>query len=335
MTIAFQKFGVIGGGSWGTALATALVRAGRDVLLWSRDRDVADSINAVHRNEVYLPGIDLDPSLKATHTLSDMASCDAWLWVVPVQYSRAMAEDVAKIGASQDIPILLCSKGIELNTYKLPSMILSEVLLGHTIAVLSGPSFASEVAQNIPTALTLACEDREKGMALCHAIRSPTFRPYYSSDVVGSQIGGAIKNVMAIATGIASGCQMGENARAALITRGLAEIMRFGHAFGAQNDTLMGLSGLGDLVLSCSSPQSRNMSLGQALGEGQTLDEIMASRKTVSEGVPTTAAAYEFAKKQGIDMPIVEAVYAVLNDKANVQDVIMQLLCRPIRSELD
>lgn len=331
----FQKFGVIGGGAWGTALATALVRAGRDVTLWARDQEVVDSITQHHRNDAYLPNVDLDPVLKATGDMAVLADCDAWLWVVPVQHTRTMAKKLAKINAPTNIPILLCSKGIELGSHKLPALVIEETLSDHPIAVLSGPSFASEVATNKPTALTLACKEKELGMNLCHAIGSQAFRPYYSDDVIGAQIGGAIKNVMAIATGIAAGCQMGENARAALITRGLAEMMRLGKALGAQNETLMGLSGQGDLVLTCSSIQSRNMSLGVALGEGKTLDEIMGGRNTVAEGVPTAAAAAEVAKICNVDMPIVHAVNAVLNNGENVQSVITRLLNRPIKAEID
>lgn len=331
----FKRFGVIGGGAWGTALASALVRADRDVLLWAREEKVAASITENNQNKAYLPDVDLDPALKATSDLNDLASCDAWLWVVPVQFSRAAAEKIAKINASKDIPILLCSKGIELGSHKLPSKVMEETLPGHPVAILSGPSFAIEVAKNQPTALTLACEDKALGVALCHAISSPAFRPYYSADVIGAQIGGAIKNVMAIATGICAGCQMGENARAALITRGLAEMMRFGQALGAKHETLMGLSGQGDLVLTCSSTQSRNMSLGYALGQGQTLEDILADRKTVAEGVPTAAAAAEVAQKHDVEMPIVAAVDAVLNKGADVQDVIQKLLARPLKAEQD
>jgi len=328
----FQKFGVIGGGAWGTALATALIRAGRDVVLWARDKEVVESINNHNKNDIYLSGIELPESLKATNNLSDLYSCDAWLWVAPVQYSRDLA---TKIDTNKKIPILLCSKGIELKTNKFPSEILEETLNGHIIAVLSGPSFANEVATEKPTAITLACKDKEVGMKLCNAISSKYFRPYFSDDVIGAQIGGALKNIMAIATGISVGCKMGDNAKSAIITRGLAEIMRFGKAIGAKTDTLMGLSGLGDLVLTCSSLNSRNMSLGYELGLGKSLKEITSNRKTVSEGVPTTSAAASMAKKYDVEMPIVMAVNDVLNNGKNVQDAITKLLDRPIKAELD
>ena len=328
-----QHFGVIGGGAWGTALAQALIRAGRDVTLWAREKEVACSINERHENAAYLPSVSLDAWLKATSDLADIRGCDAWLLVTPVQHTRSICTQLAALGADKDTPLLLCSKGIEIGTLTFPSQFVAESLVGHPLAVLSGPSFAIEVARQQPTALTLACADEALGHSLCQAISSPAFRPYFSPDVLGAQIGGAIKNVMAVATGIATGCKMGENARAALITRGLAEMMRLGVARGAQSETLMGLSGLGDLVLTCSSTQSRNMSLGVALGQGRTLDEILAERKSVAEGVPTTTAAAALAQKSGVDMPIVQAVDAILNKKAAVRDVITTLLSRPLKAE--
>lgn len=329
----FQHFGVIGGGAWGTALATALLRAGRDVTIWAREPEVAESINQRNENETYLPNVKLDPKLKATNELKDMAGCQAWLLVSPVQHSAALCQQLAAIGADKNTPIVLCSKGIEKDTFRFPSAIVQEALPTHPIAVLSGPSFANEVAQNQPTAVTLACADEQLGTALCQAIGSRTFRPYTSSDIIGVQLGGAIKNVLAVATGIAAGCKMGENARAALITRGLAEMMRFGVILGAKQETLMGLSGQGDLVLTCSSMQSRNMSLGFSLGKGKKLAAIIGERNSVAEGVPTAAAAAQVARNKNIEMPIVMAVDAVLNQGANVQETITTLLSRPFKAE--
>lgn len=330
---AFQKFGVIGGGAWGTALAQALIRAGRDVTLWVREAALAQGINDTHENATYLSGVALDVRLQATHDMEELKGCDAWLLVVPVQHMRVVCAQLQQIGAPTTIPVLLCSKGIESGTLKLPAAIAAETLPDHPLAILSGPSFAREVAQDQPTAVTLACADEELGYSLCHAVGSLSFRPYYSPDLIGAQIGGAIKNVLAVATGIATGCQMGENARAALITRGLAEMRRLGAAMGAREDTLMGLCGLGDLVLTCSSTQSRNMSLGQALGQGRKLADILAERKSVAEGVPTTAAAAALAQLKGVDMPIVMAVDSILNHGATVDDVISGLLSRPLKSE--
>lgn len=330
---AFQHFGVIGGGAWGTALAQALCRAGRDVTLWAREPVVVEAINQRHVNEAYLPQVTLSDQLKATTDLASMAACEAWLLVTPVQHSREVCAHLSGIGAKRSTPVILCSKGIEIGTQKFPSQMAEETLPEQPLAVLSGPSFAIEVAKEQPTAVTLACADESLAQSLSHAISGPAFRPYSSTDVIGAQIGGAIKNVLAIATGIATGCQMGENARAALITRGLAEMMRLGLAMGAQAQTLMGLSGLGDLVLTCSSTQSRNMSLGYALGQGQTLEAILAERRTVAEGVPTTTAAMALAKAYSVDMPIVEAVDAILNHHADVRTVIAGLLARPLKAE--
>lgn len=330
---SFKHFGVIGGGAWGTALAQALLRPGREVTLWAREEDVVASINAQHENTLYLPGVKLDERLKATSKLEALHACDAWLLVAPVQHTRAVCAELAALGADQNIPIVLCSKGIEIGSLKFPSVLTQEMLPDHPVAVLSGPSFAIEVAKDQPTALTLACGDAALGNALCQAIGSRTFRPYYSPDVLGAQIGGAIKNVMAVATGIALGFKMGENARAALITRGLAEMMRLGAALGASAETLMGLSGLGDLVLTCSSTQSRNMSLGVALGQGRKLADILAERKSVAEGVPTATAAAALAAQKRVDMPIVAAVDAILNKGESVDDVITRLLARPLRAE--
>ena len=330
----FQKIAVIGAGAWGTALATALQRAGRDVFLWAREAALVDTINETHENKTYLAGIKLDPAIKATHNLHDLASCDAWFLVTPVQHTATVCQQIVSINADKMIPIVLCSKGIEKGTFRFPSAIVHDSLPEHSLAVLSGPSFAAEVARNQPTAITLACEDESLGMALSQAIGSLTFRPYTSTDILGVQLGGAIKNVLAVATGIAAGCGMGENARAALITRGLAEMMRFGVALGAKRETLMGLSGQGDLVLTCSSTQSRNMSLGIALGQGKTLDEIMADRHSVAEGVPTSMAAAQVARDKNIDMPITLAVDAVLNHGADVQETITEILSRPFKAEV-
>jgi glycerol-3-phosphate dehydrogenase (NAD(P)+) len=330
---AFRHFGVIGAGAWGTALAQSLRCAGRDVTLWAREADVAEVIRTAHINRVYLPQILLDEGLKATSDVAALSSCDALLLVVPVQHMRNVCLQLAKVGLGAQTPIVVCSKGIEIGTLQFPSQIIEETLSGHPAAVLSGPSFATEVASDLPTAVTLACRDEALAVQLSHAISSRNFRPYSATDVMGAQIGGAIKNVLAVATGIAMGCKMGENARAALITRGLAEMMRLGLALGGRPETMMGLSGLGDLVLTCSSTQSRNMSLGYALGQGRKLVDILAERKSVAEGVPTSAAATALAKQLGVDMPIVQAVDAILNKGADVQTVIAGLLARPIKAE--
>ena len=330
MTQTFQHFGIIGAGAWGTALATVLLRAGRRVTLWAHKPHVTDAINQQHENTVYLKSIALDHALVATSDLKNVAVCDVWIIACPAQHVRAVTTQLAALSKNQ--PAILASKGIEQKTSALMSEVLAETLPHNPCAVLSGPSFAAEVARGLPTALTLAIKDRVIGEALMQAMASPNFRLYLSDDVIGAEIGGAIKNVLAVACGIITGRKFGDNARAALITRGLAEMLRLGIACGAKMETLMGLSGLGDLVLTCSSPQSRNMSLGIALGEGKLLADILAARVNVTEGVTTAAAALSLAQKHNIDMPIVTAVDAVLKG-ANLDAVITGLLARPLKAE--
>ena len=329
----FQHFGIIGGGAWGTALGQALIRAGRDATLWAREPDVTATINARHENTKFLSGVALNPRLKATNKLEDLAACDAWLLVVPTQHLRGVCKQLAAACKGKTAPVIIATKGIEQKTLAIPSKIVAAVLPSCPLAVLSGPTFAIEVARDQPTAMTLACVDAELGSRLAQAISSRTFRPYLSGDITGAQMGGAIKNVLAIACGIATGCGMGENARAALITRGLAEMMRLATALGAQTETLMGLSGLGDLILTCSSSQSRNTSLGIALGQGAKLNDILAARSSIAEGVTTAAAALALAERHNVDMPIVEAVDAILNHGASVDASIEALLGRPLREE--
>jgi glycerol-3-phosphate dehydrogenase (NAD(P)+) len=330
---SFTHLGILGAGAWGTALAQTAATAGRKVALWAREPEVVDSINAKCENSVFLPGLALDPAIRATSDLQDLAACDAILCVVPTQFLRATAQDFAASGANKTQPLVICAKGIEQKTLELPSTLLKETLPDNPLAVLSGPTFAAEVARGLPTAITLACEDAELGAKLVNAIGSRSFRPYLSEDLIGAQVGGAIKNVLAIACGIAAGSKLGENARAALITRGLAEMRRLGLALGAKDETLMGLSGLGDLVLTCGSLQSRNMSLGFALGEGKTLDAILGSRKSVAEGVWTASAATRLAEKHKVEMPIASAVDAILNRSASVEATIASLLARPWKAE--
>ncbi|WP_417456522.1 NAD(P)H-dependent glycerol-3-phosphate dehydrogenase [Kordiimonas sp.] len=327
-----QKIGVLGAGAWGTALAAAAAAAGRDTVLWAREAEVVDAITKTHENTPFLPGVTLDPKLKATGELSDLADRDAILLVSPAQHLRTMVRDL-KEHVPDGVPLVICSKGIEVATGKLLSQAVAEEAQGNPVAVLSGPTFAIEVARGLPCALTLATEDKTTGMKLVEALGRPTFRPYYNADIVGAQIGGAVKNVLAIATGISAGLGVGENARAAVITRGLAEIIRFGKLYGAREETLMGLSGLGDLILTCSSTQSRNMSLGKAIGEGQTLEEIMAGRRSVAEGAHTVEIVYKIAAEKKLDMPITTAVYRILKEGKDVRQVMDDLMARPFTSE--
>ncbi|MAU61127.1 NAD(P)H-dependent glycerol-3-phosphate dehydrogenase [Parvibaculum sp.] len=328
----YNKIAVVGAGAWGTALAQVAAKAGREVTLWAREAEVVESVNTVHENSLFLPGIALDPALRATGDLAEVADADAILMVTPAQHMRRVLETLAPEVAAEK-PVVLCAKGVEQSTNYLLTEVLAEAMPQARAAVLSGPSFAAEVAKGLPTAVTLACEDEDVAEALAHAIGLPTFRPYYSADLIGAEIGGAVKNVLAIACGIVEGKKFGDSARAALTTRGFAELARLGISMGARTETLMGLSGLGDLILTCNSPKSRNMSLGMALGEGKTLEEVMGARNSVSEGVHSATAVVALARKYDIEMPIAEAVAAIVTGKAKVDEAIATLLARPFRSE--
>ena len=328
--MSFDRLGVIGGGAWGTALAQVGASGGGDVLLWAREPEVVDAVNSRHENSVFLAGSQLDPAVRATGELADLAECDAWLVVTPAQHMRAVLEAAPKA----DRPLILCSKGIEERSGALLHRVAAEASPGAPIAVLSGPTFAHEVAAGLPTAVTLATEDQLLAEALRDRISRPTFRIYLSDDVAGAEIGGAVKNVLAIACGVVDGKGLGQNARAALIARGFAEMTRFGLANGAKRETLAGLSGLGDLVLTCSSTSSRNFSLGKGIGEGRSPAELMSDRKTVAEGAFTAPVLARLAVEMGIDMPVVTAVDKLLSGRANVDQVLQELLARPPRPEV-
>jgi glycerol-3-phosphate dehydrogenase (NAD(P)+) len=323
------KLGIVGGGAWGTALAQVASADGRETLLWALEPNVVEGINGSHRNEVFLQGIDLSPAVRATSDLTDLKGCDAWLVVTPAQHMRAVLEQASGC----DKPLVLCSKGIEEQSGKLLHHVAKQTCPGAQVAVLSGPTFAHEVARGLPTAVTLAAEDLQLAEQLRERIAQPTFRIYVSDDLAGAEIGGAVKNVLAIACGVVEGKGLGQNARAALIGRGFAEMTRFGLAMGANRDTLTGLSGLGDLVLTCSSTSSRNYSLGKGLGEGRSAAELLADRKTVAEGAFTAPVLARLAREKGIDMPIVDAVDALVAGRANVDEVLGALLSRPPKSE--
>ncbi|MDP5280532.1 NAD(P)H-dependent glycerol-3-phosphate dehydrogenase [Sphingomonas sp. DG1-23] len=323
-----MRIGVIGGGAWGTALAQVAARGGAPVTLWAREPEVVESVNAAHANHHFLAGVPLSESIRATGDLADLASHDALLVVAPAQHVRAVLR-AAPIGST---PLVLCAKGIEAGTRLLVGEVAHQAAPDAPIAVLSGPTFAHEVAAGKPTAVTLACEDEDLRSRLAERLAGPAFRTYGSADVIGAEIGGAVKNVLAIACGVVEGAGLGLNARAALIARGFAEMTRFGLARGGQAETLTGLSGLGDLVLTCSSTNSRNFSLGVGLGQGRSAVELMADRKTVAEGAFTAPVLREAAAEAGVDMPVTEAVNALLEGAA-VQDVIGALLARPLREE--
>lgn len=328
----FKTAGVIGAGAWGTALAQVAGWAGLDVLLQAREPEVVESIRARRINEAFLPGIVLDDHVSVTADLADLGACDLILAVPPAQHMRST---LAAFAAHHrpGVPIILCSKGIERGSLKLMTDVLAETLPAAPAAVLSGPSFAGEVARGLPSAVTLACADEALGEELMWTLSAPGFRPYLATDLIGAEVGGAIKNVLAIACGMSEGKGLGRSAHAALITRGFAEMTRMGVALGGQAETVAGLCGLGDLVLTCSSPQSRNMSLGLALGQGQTVEQALAGKRSVAEGYESAPAVRELAAKMGVDMPISLAVAALLNGETTVGGVIDNLLSRPLKAE--
>ena len=324
-----MSVGVIGAGAWGTALAQMLASDGRDVLIWAREAELVAEINSARTNSLFLPSATLTDTIRATGDLGEMAGLDALLVVTPAQHMGSV------LAAMPDHPrdLVLCSKGIEAGTGRLMNHVAKDAAPGSAIAVLSGPTFAHEVAAGLPTAVTLACaEGEEQWDRIAPLVARQAFRPYFSDDVTGAEIGGSVKNVLAIACGVVDGLGLGQNARAALIARGYAEMLRFGEALGARAETLAGLCGLGDLVLTCSSTSSRNFSLGKALGEGRKADELMADRKTVAEGAHTAPVLVELAARHAIAMPIVTAVYDLLKGD-EPRAVVSALLSRPLRAE--
>ncbi|MEZ5744605.1 MAG: NAD(P)H-dependent glycerol-3-phosphate dehydrogenase [Sphingomonadaceae bacterium] len=324
--------GVIGAGAWGTALAQSLASDGSPVRLWAREAELVEEINARHTNSLFLPSAELSPQISATSDLAEMAELAVLLVVVPAQFLGSVLADLPP--ARRDL--VLCAKGIEAGSGRLMADVAAACAPGAEIAVLSGPTFAHEVAAGLPTAVTLACAGGEaQWERLSPLIARPALRPYFSDDVVGAEIGGAVKNVLAIACGVVDGLALGQNARAALIARGYAEMLRFGMARGAQRDTLAGLCGLGDLVLTCSSTSSRNFSLGRALGEGQTMAEALAGKSSVAEGAATAPVLDELAQRDGIDMPVVAAVTRLLAGEASAREIVSELLARPLRAEQD
>lgn len=334
-----QRLAVIGGGAWGTALAITAARAGREVVVWAREADAVAAINQRHENPVFLPGIAVPVAVTATGDLATAVDgADAALLVVPSQFLRAISHNMIPI-LPNGMPLVICAKGIEAGTGKLMAAVVEDELPNHPLAVLSGPTFASEVAQNMPTAVTIASDDVEvAGLdslagRLSTALATPTFRPYLSDDVTGVEVGGAVKNVLAIASGIATGMGFGSNTRAALITRGLEEIKRLSEALGGRRDTVTGLAGMGDLALTCSSEQSRNMSFGKALGEGKSAVDLLSNRSSVVEGVENARSVTDLAVRLGVDMPISQAVRAIVHDGRSIQETMTALLNRPIKAE--
>jgi glycerol-3-phosphate dehydrogenase (NAD(P)+) len=327
-----KSVGVIGGGAWGTAMAQVCARAALSVVLWAREAEVVTSINADHANPLFLPGVELDETIRAAADPAGLAGADFILAVAPAQHLRATLAAFAP-HARLGLPIVLCAKGIEAGSLKLMNDVLAETVPGALPAVLAGPSFAAEVARGLPAAVTLAAGDPEVAREIAEAIATPAFRPYLSDDMIGAEAGGAVKNVLAIACGIVAGRGLGASAHAAVITRGFAELTRLAEALGGEAETVAGLCGLGDLVLTCSSPQSRNMSVGLALGRGESLETALAGKLSVAEGVASAPAVTALAARLGIDTPICEAVRAILAGELGVTPAINALLARPLRTE--
>jgi glycerol-3-phosphate dehydrogenase (NAD(P)+) len=322
----------MGGGAWGTALAQVAARAGHRALLWARERETVDAINAAHQNPLFLPGVLIDEGVAATPDLADLAGVDLLLAVTPAQHLRATLRAFAPFYRA-GVPIVLCAKGIEATSLKLMTEVLAEVIPLAAAAVLSGPSFAAEVARGLPTAVTLAANDIELARSIAESIATPAFRPYATNDLIGAEAGGAVKNVLAIACGVVEGRELGRSAHAAVITRGFAELTRLAVAMGGQAETVAGLCGLGDLVLTCSSPKSRNMSVGLALGRGETLEAALAGTLSVAEGVASAPAVTALAARLRIETPICEAVRAILAGEIAVTPAINALLARPLKTE--
>jgi glycerol-3-phosphate dehydrogenase (NAD(P)+) len=327
----FQRIGVAGAGAWGTALAVCALAAGRDVRVWALEPDIALALSKGQGNPVFLPGASL-PAISASNDMAHLANCDAVLAVAPAQHLRTTLRSL-RAHLKPGTPIALCSKGIERGTLKLMTDVLAEEAPEASPAVLSGPSFAADVAQGLPTAVTLACPDRETGETWMRSIGRPHFRIYWTDDLVGAEAGGAIKNVLAIACGVCIGLGLGSSAHAALIARGFAEMTRLGVALGGRPETLAGLCGLGDLVLTCSSPQSRNMSFGMELGKGKRSAEILSQRKSVTEGVETAPAVVELARRLKVDLPICGTVLEMIEGKLDARAAVGSLLSRPFKDE--
>ncbi|MEL7490569.1 MAG: NAD(P)H-dependent glycerol-3-phosphate dehydrogenase [Pseudomonadota bacterium] len=327
----FQSLSVIGGGAWGTALANLAACNAVATRLWAREQTVVDAVNSRHENTVYLKRVPLNPALKAESEMARMGA-DAYLFVVPAQHARSVIPDLKAV-APADAPVALCSKGVENGADLLMTEVFAEVWPDARLAVLSGPSFARDVAEGLPTAITLACPDDALAARWTETIGAPHFRPYHSTDLIGAELGGAVKNVLAIAAGAVEGRGLGESARAALIARGFAEFQRLGVAMGAQPETMAGLSGLGDLILTATSKQSRNMSLGVALGRGDPLETVLAERNSVSEGVATAQSVVNLGRRAGVDLPICEAVADLVAGTKTMDEIITELLSRPFKTE--
>ena len=328
---AKTKIGIIGAGAWGTALSNILAK-NQNVILWAKEKNVCDNINKNHENKRFLPKIKLSKKINCTTEINDISDCDILFLVIPVQYLSSVLGKLKNSINTKTI-FVCCSKGLEMSSLKLPSQIVSSIFPKNKVAIISGPNFAAEIAKGLPAATVVASKNDEVSKKIAHLIKSPTLRPYLSSDIIGSQIAGALKNIYAIASGIVVGKKYGENAVASIISRSFAEITTVAKSMDAKKSTLAGLSGMGDLFLTCSSKESRNFSLGIDLAKGKTLNEIIQKKFSIAEGAFTVRALKKLADKKKLDLPINEAVYRVLYRKKNIDSAIQELLNRPITKE--
>jgi glycerol-3-phosphate dehydrogenase (NAD(P)+) len=333
MAPLWKNVGIVGAGSWGTALALVLHRNGLHVTVWGNDPEAVRAINEQHENRQYLPEVTLPGELRFTNALSDLAASDLLLLVPPSHALREVASRLAKVPPAPGAVLLCCTKGVERGTGLRMSQVLSETLPGHPVAVLSGPSHAEEVARRAPTAVVLGCGDPEILKRLQGAFSNQMFRAYVSSDVTGIELGGALKNIFAIAAGVCDGLGLGDNTKAALVTRALAEMIRLGTALGGRMETFQGLGGIGDLIVTCFSRHSRNRAFGERLARGETTRQILAATKMVAEGVPNTYSAWECAQRLGVDAPIIEHVRLILEGTLSPAEALSSLLARDPRAE--
>lgn len=328
-----QKVGIVGAGSWGTALAMLLAEKAQQVILWGRDPKMAAEINHKRYNRLYLPREEIPPNVTATADLKDLADAEIVLIVTPSQATRDLSQQLAKIGLPVTTPIVSCSKGIEQSTGQRMSQVLAESLAPRPIAVLSGPSHAEEVARQMATAAVIGSNDQATAKRLQEVFTLPWFRTYTSEDVAGIEYGGAVKNVFALAGGIADGLGLGDNAKAALVTRGLAELIRLGVVLGGKPETFQGLSGVGDLIVTCYSAHSRNNRVGQMIGKGHSLEEITQTIHMVVEGIPNTRNLHDLARQKSVRTPIIDAIHDILYAHKSPEDALVELLSRDPRPE--
>jgi len=333
MRPAFSHVGIVGAGSWGTALALVLHRNGLRVTVWGNDAYAVSQIEALKENRPYLPGVLLPDLIQFTADTRALDSLDLLLLVTPSRAVREVASRLSTLPLKSGCVLLSCTKGVERGSGLRMSEILRETLPHHSIAVLSGPSHAEEVALSAPTAVVIGCEDEELATRLQAAFNQPAFRAYTSSDVIGIELGGALKNIYALAAGVGDGLQLGDNTKAALVTRSLAELMRLGCALGGRRETFMGLSGIGDLMVTCFSQHSRNRAVGERLGRGESLGYIVSSMRMIAEGIPTTASAYECARRLEVDTPIIDQIRLLLDGSLSPAEAMAALLARDPRRE--